>query len=370
MSNYIDFESIRVRYYDYSDAGRQRLTRAIKQKFAEACVADKTLDDAYKKHVSNPDNLTVTFGGFGFRVQFRLYSIEIKASYDYSYSTSYVSDVYISSDGHATANKEYTNHRETDTRVYYVRPRRMEEFVCSFGPAITSNMVEITNDSQLPPGLKGFQHRKPTANDIESAVRDFASSNRVRSDVESQIRSTYYGKGAKKIRFDGVYDYDLQTPIQAWCCPTGMFTVKTTYKGKTYSADCDSSLKMEARGPKSASYKMFEDCKKKLRAPFNKFLRVLAFLVTIASGVANCICLSSGHVWPYLVFGVYLLIQAYLCWRIGDNFVACYDDKIPIQSLIKKIKKQFKRNQIANTITMFVFALIPSFFTVLSLLVV
>lgn len=93
----------------------------------------------------------------------------------------------------------------------------------------------------------------------------------------------------------------------------------------------------------AATTKSLTNKKKKVRnglhAPFNIILRVLAFLLTIACGLTNCICLIHEHIWQYIVLIIYVIIQAFVYFEISDDFCAVYSDVIPIKILMKNIKK-------------------------------
>ncbi len=369
MSYYDDLSKVRVKLYDWPAAARERRMLNVKKAFAEECAKDNKLDEDYKKYVSDPKNVTVVFNDYGFGLKFGLSWVEVTASYNYSYTTSSVSDFSVKDNGNISVNCEYSDHTDTHRSNYSVYPRKMEKFECGFGPSVQSDMVEVANDGNLPAGLRAIAGKRPTENDVETAIKTFANSDRITNDIKSQIHDSYRGSTAKKINFEGVYDYRINTPFEAWCCPKENFTIRTTYHNKVYTQTCASISQMKSDGPLSASYREYEKARNGLHAPFSIILRVLAFLLTLGCGLANCICLIHDYIWPYLVLIAYFALQSYICYRISDDFCAVYSDKIPIKILVSDMKKSFKRHQIANTVTMLAFALVPTVCMVLFMFV-
>lgn len=368
----IDFEEeIKTRkILDYTDAYRKQYIQEIKKSYSQACFNDRTLDEKFKAFVRDLDNIKVSFHyGWNMKVYFYGITVKINCSYSYSgsYTTGYSGTATVSSSGsvkisdvHANTERYTASHEELYTE--YVSPTARETFVSDVGDAKyneadAKHYVEKQAGDPMPEELKKISQKTFSFEEIDSKLRapDIAIAK-----ASAFVKELHRFDSKVSTSYAGMEDYGVQK-TELYFMPKS-FDLWVEYEGKTYiQKDVESPHSIRSEGKNSDHYNRWcsevEEMGEKGKACrwipktimsiggfFPLLFAILCFVSKHMNKFLTVICtfapLGTAIIVGPAVLGIYLASKNFDRFGTADS---CYVDNIPIYSIQKGIKREYRR---------------------------
>ena len=248
----------------------------IKKTFSSKCKNDSTLSKEYKEHITDKDNINVTFKPkYGYNIYATFNSIHAKYQFTYTmtYSTgSHMSgEVKINSDGKADVSglrtvKEYSSSDTTSTGSTSFYSTAMKTCEMKLGPWTSSyydekRYVDVTNApvSTLPKQLVALASAPFTYQQINPYMTVHELPSYVYDEMK-QKAIEFYSYGNPRDFSMTITDYSIDELYVTFLPYAYSFDVWTNFEGETFKLkDLDSISDITSKGPESQHYKTFLD---------------------------------------------------------------------------------------------------------------